>query len=52
MLFQACEAVGKKAFAPKADHLTAGIQTRGDPVVGHTFGCIEDHLGSLNLKIR
>jgi hypothetical protein len=52
MLFQPGEAVGKKALAPKRDHLTAGIQTRGDLVVGHAFGCVQDHLGPLNLKIR
>jgi hypothetical protein len=52
MLFQPGKAIGKKALAPKRDHLTAGIQTRCDVVVGHAFGCVEDHLGSLNLKIR
>jgi hypothetical protein len=52
MLFQPRKAVGKRALAPKADHRTAGIQTRGDPVVGHTFSCVEDHLGALDLKIR
>jgi hypothetical protein len=52
MLFQPCKAVGKKALPPKADHLTAGVQTRGDLVVGQTFGRIEDHLGSLDVKIR
>jgi hypothetical protein len=52
MLFQPCQAVGKKALAPKGDHLTAGVQTGGDLVVGQTSGRIEDHLGSLDLKIR
>jgi hypothetical protein len=52
MFFQPWEAVRKKALAPKGDHFTAGIQTRGDFVVGHAFGCIENHLGALDLKIR
>jgi hypothetical protein len=52
MLFQSCKAVGEKALAPKADHLTAGIETGGDLVVGQTFGSVKDHLGSLDLKIR
>ena len=52
MLFQPGKAVGKKALPPKRDHLTAGIETGGDLVVGHAFGRVEDHPGSLNLKIR
>jgi hypothetical protein len=46
------ESVCKKALTPKRDDLTAGIQTRGDLVVGHAFGGIENHLGALYLKIR
>jgi hypothetical protein len=52
MFFQSREAVGEKALAPKRDHLTASVQTRSDLVVGHAFGSVEDHLGSLDLKIR
>jgi hypothetical protein len=52
MFFQPWEAVGKKALAPKRDHLTAGVQTGGDLVVGHAFGCVENHFGTLDLKIR
>jgi hypothetical protein len=52
MLFQSCETIGKEAFAPKRDHFTASVQTRGNLVVGHAGGCVENHLGSLNLKIR
>jgi hypothetical protein len=52
MFFQPCEAVSKKALAPKRDHFTASVQTRGDLVVWHAFGSTEDHPGTLNLKIR
>jgi hypothetical protein len=52
MFFQSWEAVGVEALAPKRDHLTASVQTGGDLVVGHAFGCIENHLGALHLKIR
>jgi len=52
MFFQPGEAVGKKTLAPKRDHLTAGVQTGGDLVVGHAIGGEEDHLGRLDLKIR
>jgi hypothetical protein len=51
MLFQSCETVREEALAPERDHFTASVQTRGNLVVGHAFGCVEDHLGSLNLKI-
>jgi hypothetical protein len=52
VFFQPCEAVRKKALAPKRDDLTAGVQTRGNLIVGHALGCIENHLGTLDLKIR
>jgi hypothetical protein len=52
MFFQTGKTVGKETLAPQADHLTARVQTSGDLIVGHTFGCVKDHLGSLNLKIR
>jgi hypothetical protein len=52
VFFQPWEAVSKKALTPKRDHFTAGVQTRRDLVVGHAFGSMEDHLGTLNLKIR
>jgi hypothetical protein len=52
MLLQTCEAIGKEAFSPEPDQLTAGVQARRDLVVAHSFGCVEDHLGSLHLKIR
>jgi hypothetical protein len=52
MFFQPWEAVGEKALAPKRDHFTASVQTRSDLVVGHAFGSIENHLGTLDLKIR
>jgi len=52
MLFQPRKAIGEEALAPERDHLTAGVQARGDPVVGHSFGRVEDHLGTLNLKIQ
>jgi len=52
MFFQPWEAADKKALAPNRDHLTAGVQTGGDLVVGHAFGSIENHFGTLNLKIR
>jgi hypothetical protein len=52
MLFQSSEAVGEEALTPQADHFTAGAQRSSDVLVGHAFGSVEDHLGSLNLKIR
>jgi hypothetical protein len=52
MLFQTCQTVGKEAFAPQGDDLTAGVQSLGNLVVGHAFGSVEDHSGSLNLEIR
>jgi hypothetical protein len=52
MLFQPCKAIGIETLAPKRDHFTAGVQARGDLIVGHAFGRVEDHLGSLDLKIR
>jgi hypothetical protein len=52
MLFQTCETIGKAAFAPQRDDFTAGVQPLGDLVVAHAIGRVEDHPGSLNLKIR
>jgi hypothetical protein len=52
MFFQPWEAVDKKTLAPKRDHLTAGVQTGGDLVVGHACGSMENHFGTLDLKIR
>jgi hypothetical protein len=52
MLFQASETVGKEALPPEPDHFTTSVQTSGNFVVGHAFGCVQNHLGSLNLKIR
>ena len=46
------EAVGKKALAPERDYFTASVQTRGDVVVGHAFGSVQNHLGTLDLKVR
>jgi hypothetical protein len=40
MFFQPWEAVEKKTLAPNRDHLTAGVQTGGDLVVGYAFGSI------------
>jgi hypothetical protein len=51
MFFQPWEAVDKKTLAPKRDHLTAGVQTGGDLVVGHALGGVENHFGTLDLKI-
>jgi len=50
--FQAGEAVGKEALAPKRDHFTAGVEAVGDLVVGHALGGVKDHFGPLDLKIR
>jgi hypothetical protein len=52
MFFQSSEALGEKALAPHGDDLTARVQTSGNSVVAHAFGSVEDHLGSLYLKIR
>jgi hypothetical protein len=52
VFFQSWQAVSEKALAPKRDHFTASVQTRSDLVVGHAFGSVEDHLGTLNLIIR
>jgi hypothetical protein len=52
VLFQTCQTVGKEAFAPQRDYLTASVQSLGDLVVGHAIGRMEDHPGSLNLKMR
>jgi hypothetical protein len=51
MLFQSRKPVSKEALAPKRDHFTAGVQPRSNLIVGQTFGRVEDHPGSLNLKI-
>ena len=52
MLFQPGEPVGEKALAPKRNHFTAGVQAGRNLVVGEPLGGVEDHLGSLDLKIR
>jgi len=52
VFFQASEAVGEETLAPKRDDLTASVQTGSDLVVGHAFGSVENHLGTLDLKIR
>jgi hypothetical protein len=52
MLFQSSEAVGIETLAPQTDDFTAGVQRCSYLVVGHAFGGMKDHLGSLNLKIR
>jgi hypothetical protein len=52
MLFQTRKTFDKEAFAPQRDDLTAGVQPLCNLVVGHAIGCMEDHPGSLNLKIR
>jgi hypothetical protein len=52
MFFQTGETVGKEAFAPQRNDFTASVQSLGNLVVGHAIGRMEDHPGSLNLKIR
>jgi len=52
MFFQSCETVLEEALAPERNHFTASVQTLGNLIVGHAFGRVEDHLGSLHLKIR
>jgi hypothetical protein len=46
------EAIGEEPFPPAADHLTAAVEASGNLVVAQSIGSQEDHLGSLNLKIR
>jgi hypothetical protein len=46
------EAIGEEPFPPPADNLTAAVEARGDLVVVQSIGSQQDHLGSLNLKIR
>lgn len=49
---QPLEAFFEKSLSPHADHLTAGIQTLGDLVIGPALGRKQDHLGPDDLKIR
>jgi len=46
------EAIGKEPFPPATDNLTAAVEAFGDFVVVQALGGQQDHLGSLNLKIR
>jgi hypothetical protein len=52
LFLQSQEAFRKESFAPPADDLTAAVETSGDLVVVQSLGGQQDHLGSLNLKIR
>jgi hypothetical protein len=46
------EAIGKEPFPPATDNLTAAVEAPGNFVVVPSLGGQQDHLGSLNLKIR
>jgi hypothetical protein len=42
----------EEALSPLADHLTTRVKPRGDLIVVDSGSRHEDHLGSLNFKIR
>jgi hypothetical protein len=46
------EAIGEEPFPPPTDDLTAAVEASGNLVVAPSLGGQQDHLGSLNLKIR
>jgi hypothetical protein len=52
LFLQSYEALGKEAFAPSANDFTAAVETRGNLVVAQSLGGQQDHLGTLDLKIR
>jgi len=52
LFLQTPETIHKEAFPPAPDHLTAGAQTSGNLVVVESLGGQENHLGTLDLKIR
>jgi hypothetical protein len=52
LFLQSHKTIQNEAFPPAADYLTASIQATGNLVVAHAIGRVEDHPGSLNLKIR
>jgi hypothetical protein len=52
LFLQSQQTVSKEAFAPPADDLTAAVETGGNPVVAQSLGGQQDHLGTLDLKIR
>jgi hypothetical protein len=52
VFFQSSQALGEEALSPHGDDFTASVQSGGNSVVAHAFGGVQDHLGSLHLKIR
>jgi hypothetical protein len=52
LLFQSLETIREEPFPPAADHLTAAVEARRDLVVVQSLGRQQNHLGSLDLKIR
>jgi hypothetical protein len=52
LFLQSYETFGKEAFAPPAHDLTAAVETSGNLVVAQSLGGQQDHLGTLDLKIR
>jgi hypothetical protein len=52
LFFQSHQTLGKEAFAPPANDLTAAVETGGNFVVAQSLGGQQDHLGALDLKIR
>jgi hypothetical protein len=49
---QACQSLLEETLSPLADHLTARVKPRGDLIVVDSGCRHEDHLGSLDFKIR
>jgi hypothetical protein len=50
-LLQAGQAFGEESFAPQTDHFAACIQAPGNFIIGQSFGGMEDHPGTRDLKI-
>jgi hypothetical protein len=52
MLFQSLETIREEPFPPAADHLTAAVNTCCNFVVVQSLGSQQNHLGTLDPKIR
>jgi hypothetical protein len=52
LFFQSPETFHKEAFPPASDDLTAAVEPSGNLVVVPSLGGQQDHLGTLDLKIR
>jgi hypothetical protein len=52
LFFQSLETIREEPFPPAADHFTAAVETCCNFVVVQSLGSQQNHLGTVDLKIR